>query len=246
MNDERLEARLFDLGARLAAPGGVDVAQRVRRRLEDSPRPRIAILARPRRVVLLAAVIVVIAAGGAFAGFAIRGILITVDGTPSPTSQTGASLRLGQPTTLERARERAGFPILVPERLGAPDEVWIDERAPSTPVTLLYRPGRGLPPSPVSDVSVVLTQFRAGIGEVVFGKSVPSPEDVRRVTVDGRPGYWIRGDHLVSYIAPDGSTFGDTGRLSAGTLLWERDGVTLRLESSLPLSRALQIAGSLH
>lgn len=242
---DRLEERLSDLGAYIDAPACTDLPERVRERLEGSSQRR-SIVLRGRRAVLLAAAIVVLAAGGAIAALSIRGVRITIDPAPTVTPRAGATLRLGEPTTLAAARARAGFPIPVPRALGPPDEVWIDRDGPATPVTLVYRARVGLPRAiDRNDVAVLLTQLRAGINDAVFAKIVGSSDDVRSVTVDGSPGYWIRGKHYVSYVAPDGSMFDDTLRLSASTLLWERDGVTFRLESSLPLDRALLIAGSL-
>jgi len=242
---EPLEQRLSDIGAHLVVPEGASLPERVRGRIEEAPRRRLVALRRPRRVALLAAAILMVAAGAAIAGIAIRGVLITVDPTATASPRAGARLSLGEPVTLKRARARAGFPILVPAALGPPDEVWIDERLAATPVTLVYHPRPRLPRSTVSGAALLLTQMRAELDEAVLAKTVGSPQDIEQVTVAGRPGFWIRGEHLVSYLARDGTSFQDTLRLAAGTLLWDREGTTFRIETAVSLKRALEIAGSL-
>ena len=51
--------------------------------------------------------------------------------------------------------------------------------------------------------------------------------------------------HEFFYLDADGEPQPDTARLAANTLLWERDGVTYRLESALDRDAALAIARQL-
>ena len=64
--------------------------------------------------------------------------------------------------------------------------------------------------------------------------------------VSGEPGFWISGAphgfFLVCYDA--GECRQERYRLAGNVLLWEQDGVTLRLESALTLEDALDIAES--
>ena len=58
---------------------------------------------------------------------------------------------------------------------------------------------------------------------------------MERVEVDGQPGIWVEGEHVVS------EPFG-LPRLSGNVLLWEQNGLTLRLEGRLTKEQALDIA----
>jgi hypothetical protein len=60
---------------------------------------------------------------------------------------------------------------------------------------------------------------------------------VGQVRVGGRPALWFPGPHVVVelYHQP---------RLTGSALVWERDGLTFRLEGRLTLDQALRIANS--
>ena len=57
--------------------------------------------------------------------------------------------------------------------------------------------------------------------------------------MDGQPGIWVEGEHVVSEL------FG-LPRLSGNVLLWEQDGLTLRLEGRLTKEQALELARSVR
>ena len=68
---------------------------------------------------------------------------------------------------------------------------------------------------------------------------------VRPVSVDGLAGYWVVGSpHAVIFRDRRGRMI-FSRRLAANVLLWERDGVTYRLEGDITLRRALGIASTL-
>jgi hypothetical protein len=50
----------------------------------------------------------------------------------------------------------------------------------------------------------------------------------------------------VLYVDPEGQVTPERSRFADRTLLWARDGVTLRLESALPRHQAIAIAASLR
>jgi hypothetical protein len=59
---------------------------------------------------------------------------------------------------------------------------------------------------------------------------------------DGR-GFWIEGDaHVFVYRDAAGEIRSDEYRLAGNVLLWEREGLTFRLESALGKEQALRIA----
>ena len=76
---------------------------------------------------------------------------------------------------------------------------------------------------------------------------MPPGTTIEPVTVDGAAGYWLgNGVHEFFYLDTQGNPQPDTARLAANTLLWERDGVTYRLESALDRDAALALARGTH
>ena len=171
-----LERALSDLGSRLAYPPTPDLARAVRLRLATQPPGRrflpaewfaFATARRRLAVAALAAVLLVIAAALAASPdlrtavasrLGLKGVsLIFVDEVPTPApSPVGTPLLLGHRVTLDEARDRAPYEILVPARdgLGEPDEVYLGN--PETPggtltsvVSLAYRARADLPAAPV-------------------------------------------------------------------------------------------------
>src|SRR5215218_2503145 len=198
-----LEAALADLAADLRFPPTPDLAAAVTARLEEGParapagrrlpaRRRPAWLAGWRRLAVagLAAVLLAAAVLAASPGtreavarrLGLRGIGVELGGPPPPTATTRAGARLdlglGQRVTLEEARRRVSFPVLVPASAGfdRPDAVFIDAAAPAGGrVDLVYRARPGLPASSFTDAGLLITQFR---GE-------PEPDFIKKVTGAG-------------------------------------------------------------
>jgi hypothetical protein len=76
-------------------------------------------------------------------------------------------------------------------------------------------------------------------------KLITTGATVTGTSVDGVPAYWIEGAHFYMYEDSKGNVRQDTLRLSSNALVWERGGVTLRIESALSEDRALAIARSM-
>ena len=85
--------------------------------------------------------------------------------TPTSTASLGERLGLGQRLTIEEARARVAFPVLLPTlpALGAADEVYLGEPPVGGQVSLVWLPRPGLPAAPETGVALLLTQFRAGL-----------------------------------------------------------------------------------
>ncbi len=67
------------------------------------------------------------------------------------------------------------------------------------------------------------------------------------VRIGPSPAYWISGNpHYVFLLDPNGGVIEDRTRLAGDTLLWERNRVSLRLESGLGKARAVRIARSMR
>ncbi|HEV3473624.1 MAG TPA: hypothetical protein VG408_10580, partial [Actinomycetota bacterium] len=131
--------------------------------------------------------------------------------------------------------------------LGAPDEIYLDEAAPSGGlVAFVYGSRAGMPAGDDERASIVFTQFAAPLAPLeFFGKKLASDGTiVELVEVNDNEGYWLEGEpHSFFYEVPGSGVFEERVRLVGNVLLWEQDGVTLRLEvGSLSLERALEIA----
>lgn len=164
---------------------------------------------------------------------------------PSPTP--GTSLQLGAPTSLENARTQVKFPVSVPTGLGAPAAVYLSTAPPGGEVSLVYAPAPGLPEAHSTGVGLLVTEFRGALAPQFFGKILGPGTVLQEVTVAGTRGYWITGSpHAFFYQQAGGNPTDEPLRLADNTLLWEKGGVTLRIESGLDLSAALRVADSIH
>jgi hypothetical protein len=257
MREQELEATLTDLGERLAYPRPTRLAAAVRARLNE-PRPRRwwDALVSPRFafapavatlllivVVSLAAVPDVRAAADEF--LHLRGIdIFRTTATPTGPAASPAVPFPGQRVSLEEARSRAPF-LRAPAdpRLGAPDQVYIDQMGTGDRVTLVYVSRPEIPVSREAGVSAVVVAFRGQIDESLFAKVALPGTQVEEVTVNGGRGYWLEGTpHQFFYRDAAGNPSPETLRLAGNTLLWEQGGVTFRLEAQLARDDALRIA----
>jgi hypothetical protein len=260
-----LEGALRDLGAHVELPHAPPLAARVGDALRARPRrARLGVvlsrLREPRRG-LAVAVLCALVLLGALLTFSpamrsavadwlgVGGIRIRVRPGGTPPPNLGATLDLGRRTSLAQARAEVSFDVAVPRapRVGAPDAIYVDDLPSTGRVTLLYRPDERLPRAHATGVGMLVTQFEATVHEELIDKLVFEGAAVEPVTVGEARGYWIGGPpHAIYYLQPDGDVIMDSARLAANTLVWQRDGVTLRLESSLTRRRALHIARSIR
>ena len=270
-SDAELEGALRSLGRDVAFPATPDLAASVRLRLAQSPVQRgrgwsvVPLWPRALAAVLLGALVVLgaVAAVSPDAREAIaqrlglRGVAIThVEELPTPTpeptraatstpSPPGAALNLGARTGLAQARGQLSFPLLVPALLGDPDALYVFN---ANQVSLVYAPRPDLPQAPQSiSVGLLLTEFRATLEETLFQKGVPPSGRLEEVRVGASRGFWISGaPHSFFYRDPSGNVQQDRSRLAGNTLLWEQNGLTLRLESALERDESIRIAESLR
>jgi hypothetical protein len=272
-----LEGALADLAAAIEFPPTPDLAGAVATRLAEAPAPG-ATPARARRrdrlaglgrlagwrrlavvglaAVLLAAAVLVASPGTREAvarRLGLRGVGVELGGPPPPTVTTRPGERLdlglGQRVTLEEARRRVGFPVLVPGAAGfrQPAAVYVNEAVPvGGRVDLVYRARPGLPASPFTDVGLLVTEFR-GQPTPDFIKKVARAGLVEEVTVDGQPGYWFSGEpHFFTYLDATGQVRDEQTRLAGNTLIWQRGDLTLRIEGEITRQEALALARSMR
>ena len=272
-----LEGALADLAAAIEFPSTPDLAGAVATRLAEAPargptpararrRDRLVGLGRRtgwRRLavvglaaVLLAAAVLVASPGTREAvarRLGLRGVGVELGGPPPPTVTTRPGQRLdlglGQRVTLEEARRRVGFPVLVPSAAGfrQPAAVYVNDAVPvGGRVDLVYRARPGLPASPFTDVGLLVTEFR-GQPTPDFIKKVARAGLVEEVTVDGQPGYWFSGEpHFFTYLDATGQVRDEQTRLAGNTLIWQRGDLTLRIEGEISRQEALALARSMR
>jgi len=220
-----LERDLRALAASLDLPEQPDLVEAVRARL-TAQRPRRSFW-RPLAVALAVAAV---ALGIAFAVPPARSAILRFLGLESVTvvrveklpPAARLPLAFGDRVSLAAAERRLGYRPLLPN-LGRPAAIYLDP-ADELLIVLYGTPLR-----------IRFSEFRAGPGLVQ--KLVKTTEHVREVRVDGRPGLWFPGPHVVLEL--DGQP-----RLTGSALVWERDSFTFRIEGRLSLAQAQRIASS--
>jgi hypothetical protein len=128
------------------------------------------------------------------------------------------------------------FPIATPDPngSGALRNVHVDRRVPGGLVELDY-------------TRFALVEIATERGQPMpIGKLLGGVAPVRDVTVNGQPGAWIPSVHEIGYLDRSGRFVRDTVRRSGPVLLWERDGVTYRIEGLHSLAAAQRVASSLR
>ena len=276
MNDAELATALADVGALVAWPQ-VDVRARVQGRIATKPRrtawwlalwsPRYGFA--PAMVTIALALIAVLvfspqARATATDILRLRGVEIlrgpVPTPSPTPTRSPGAVVTpaplptagLGTLVTIDDAKARAGYPVVVPvdRLLGAPDEVYLRAVTGSTAVSLVYTTRDGIPTSSQAGIAAIVTEFGGGsVDEQFFGKVLDQATTLEKVTVNGQPGYWIQGTpHFFFYRAAGttGSVEQETLRLAGNTLIWAQGSLLMRLEAQVDKATALRIAASVR
>jgi hypothetical protein len=241
-----LELALVELGRSLEFPPTPDLSARVRERIaaERAPRPRLAVFP-ARRALVIALALLAVSVGalmtvpGTRAAilefFGLRGVAIERVET-LPTVPKNVELNLGARLGLDEAGERVDFELVVPERLGRPDEVYVLDFPPGGMVSFVY--------GSAEEPRALFTQFRATVEDVFF-KKVAADTQVEAVTVNGEPGFFLSGaPHVFAYVDANGQFRQETVRLAGNVLLWERGELTLRLEADVTKAEALRIARS--
>jgi hypothetical protein len=240
-----LEARLRALAADAEWPATpeFDMATVAAPRRHHLPRRRVLAAA-------LAALVLVPAAGAAAFPQARDDVLeflglrhVRVERVPVPPPGARPELEddLGTLTSAAEAQRRAGFRPLIPKALGPPDRIRVTNRR----ISLVYTPRPGLPKLDELDAGLILTESRGGIEGAYLQKLAVTGTDVTKVRVGGRRGAFISGgQHTYLYVDPSGDVTEDHPLLAGPTLIWERNGLVLRLETSAHRAKALQIADS--
>jgi hypothetical protein len=224
-----VELQLRELGRYVELPAERDLTPAVRARLEAPPPPR------RRRALVLALALVVLALAVAFVVPPARSTILHWLGIGNarvefvdrlPDVHPRRKVDLGPRVSLDEARRRVPFHVLTSSLLGSPPEVHVR----GDQVAFVY--GRKL----------VLMQTEG----TFFTKQVGPSTHVQQFRLDGREAVWITGaPHFFGYIGPGREVRPINLYLAGNTLIWQRGGLTLRLEGKLTRAQALRVARSL-
>jgi hypothetical protein len=261
---EQWEAHVQDTARTLHFPPTPDLAGAVNRRLRVPQKQRIA----PRLLWKSAAVGLLVLAA-LFAVPPVRAAIVqilrvgaitifTVEPTPFPTTaatsqpSVNAATSLSAPTatplrsvldlygetTLEDARQRVDFPLRLPahsEQIRPPDKVFVQDLGGSV-VIMVW-----LDPDQPHQSRLSLHQFGPG----TFAEKL-QPRFVRETTVNGQRAVWARGPHLLQVWDKDRAEISQRRLVNGHVLIWQEGEVTYRIESTLQLDEAVQVAESLR
>lgn len=192
----------------------------------------LARLEQPRRRRRLVVTLAVVAACGALLAIpqtraAILRVLeiggVRIERTEDQPTATRTAPITGGPVTLDQARRAVRFTLLVPPQY---ERVHLHRGVPGGMVSFLWD-------------GHVLSEWQ---GEQLFEKSVGPGSRIRRMQVDFAPGVWITGaPHAVTYLDRQGEPRHQTRRLAGNVLIWNRGGLTYRLEGANSLQEALSL-----
>ena len=160
-----------------------------------------------------------------------------VTATRRPTA-TGAAplLTLEGETTLELARQQAGFDIPLPaypEDLGEPDRVYLQDQGGSVVILVWTVP---------ADPQRVKLSLHL-LAPDTWGVEKFEPQAVEQTTVNGTLAIWTTGPYPL-VLAGGGLDF--TRMIDGHVLIWVEYSVTYRLETDLTLEEAVRVAESLE
>jgi hypothetical protein len=250
--DPALVAALDDLAAAVRFPATPPIAVGIVSQLEVPSRAGWGIsLPSWRRALVLGTLAALLVAGVAGAiGLGTGAIQIRfADGTPLPTPVGSVPNRgYGQPTTLAEAQQAVPFAIRLPAipTLGEPDAVYLATVPATGTVTLAWGDRAGYP-ADADGIGLVVTEFEADIGPATFEKMILEGTAVQPVMVNGLPGWWVEGGtHFFFYRDANGEIVETTIRLVGSALLWEEEGLVIRVEGAPNLEAAQKVAASLE
>ncbi len=156
---------------------------------------------------------------------------------PSPTAAPPlAPSNIGRPASLEQAKSELGFTVSLPtypSDIGQPNGVYLLTIGNAEVIALVYE---------TDGLSFMVQQA----GSNVFIEK--SAEILEQAQVNGSRALWIAdANHIVQFYDEEGNLHIESRRLVEGnTLIWQRDGVTYRLEGDISLEDAIKIAESLR
>lgn len=166
----------------------------------------------------------------------------TMPGLPTPTPAAvvpDSILELEGEMTLEEAREKADFPILLPTYppgLGEPDKVFYQKLEGGRGVFVVWFTDE-------QPTQLKMSLLLLGPGAFA-GKGAPNL--VEELTINGERAIWTEGNHFL--ILQTGPKQNDRVQLfvEGNVLIWQIDGITYRLEGYFDMEEAIAIAESIQ
>lgn len=158
--------------------------------------------------------------------------------TTSTSALHPALVRLAGETTLDNALQQTNIPILLPDYpqdIGPPNKVYIQNLGGPAILLVWFKPGQ----EDTIRLSILLLSPGA-----FATKGLPA--GVEYTTVGDQEALWLQGEHqLILEVGND--NYSDIKFFVRGNvLIWERDGITIRLEGEFPLEEARKIAESMR
>jgi hypothetical protein len=242
-----LELALAEMGGDVAFPPTPTLAGTVMARLETEraararpPFARTAIWSRRRALVVAAVGILALLALAFGARLVFGGAEVRVRPGVTPSGPALGPGALGEPVSLDALRDALPFPVALPP--GDPPDVVHVIRTVSGPGALLaWEPEDRY--EPVAGTPWGLVILQVADDEETIAKDVNRFQDLTEVEVGGLPAAWIDAPHeLLLFTARGTESFAVRGNV----LIWTRDGVTFRMETSLRLRRAVALAESIR
>lgn len=167
------------------------------------------------------------------------------DDPRTPPASLGGSILFGERVSTDEAALAVPFGIvaLSDQRTGETPETFLLQRDGAVIVSLLYPSSPELPEIGATGVGLLLMQIDSPEPTGILVKRSMNEQQPVSVDVNGNVGAWIAGGTLTVEPVYESGTF---ERSSGNVLIWEQDGVTYRMESSLSLNDALAVARSLQ
>ena len=261
--DSELDERLRDLAAHVAFPPTPALSRSVINAVQ-AHRSRNQRVQRRLTIAFILVLVIVFTAIGAIPAarhavarwIDIPGIHLSwLDEDPPANIETEIRLGLGNRTTIDETTSQAGFPVSLPadDRANEPDEIFYNSSPASSPsfppgvVSFVYYATNELPAVPGTDVGLLITEFEGDPSSIWANKSLMIDDNPRTVRVNGADGLWLPDTHLIS-IQPEsaGDILTPATRSTGSVLIWNRDGITYRIEGNLPYDAMLAIAESME
>jgi hypothetical protein len=159
--------------------------------------------------------------------------------TPTEPTPLASVLDLAGRTTLDNARQRAGFPVRLPSYpadLGLPQYVYL-QNLDGSAVELVW-----VDPQHPDRVRMALNE----LGSDTYVYKI-APQVIQETQVHGQRALWTTGPYLLQ-IGPVSAQHNVLRRLvtASHTLIWTEGNITYRLESDVSLEEAVHIAESLR
>jgi hypothetical protein len=179
----------------------------------------------------------------AAARFTIGAVQIRVQPTPAATGSPPPPFDLsvlGPARSPSEAAATVRFATALPSEPG-PDSAYVVEGPTGRrSVAFAWLPSTTYPQIEGTPWGLIVLEI-PGDDELVL-KSVNSFEDIVPAVVDGHRADWIPTTHTLELRTASGS---QTFSVDGNVLIWERDGVTYRLETTLSFDAAIALAESI-